>query len=224
MPQVTENADASMRISAIRFLGATATRPSFLARICAPYLASDEPTTLAGVLAQTRSLTDKLARFDLFSNVSASLEKSPSYFASDDDVDLVISVAEKSRFFLRTATDVGNGEGNATGTARIRNAFGGAETVEANVSFGTKTKSSFQIRLESPIPTMPSPDTKVDLSAFAADRDLTYFASCREATKGASAKVRTISRLGYHEFGYEAILRHICDLEPTASMACVFSC
>lgn len=33
-----------------------------------------------------------------------------------------------------------------TGTAKIRNAFGGAETVEGNVSFGTRTKSAFQVR------------------------------------------------------------------------------
>lgn len=32
-------------------------------------------------------------------------------------------------------------------TAKIRNAFGGAETIEGNVSFGTRTKSAFQVRL-----------------------------------------------------------------------------
>jgi outer membrane protein insertion porin family len=173
------------------------------------------------VLERTRALSNRLARFDLFSSLSASLEKSPSIFASDEDVDLVLNVQEKSRFFLRTATDVGNGEGNATGTARIRNAFGGAETLEANVAFGTKTKSSFQIKLESPIPWMPSPETKIDLTAFAADRDLTHFASCRERTHGALARIKTLSKLGYQEFGYEGILRHISDLEPTASMTCV---
>jgi outer membrane protein insertion porin family len=221
--QVSENAETPLRISAIRVLGANSTRPSFLAHLCSPYLSSDDTTTLADVLERTRALSNRLASFDIFSSLSASIEKSPSIFASDQDVDVVLNVQEKSRFFVRTATDVGNGEGNATGTARVRNAFGGAETLEANVAFGTKTKSSFQIKIESPIPTMPSPDTKIDLTAFAADRDLTHFASCRERTQGAAARMRTLSRLGYHEFGYEAILRHISDLEPNASMTCVCS-
>ena len=32
-----------------------------------------------------------------------------------------------------------------TATARVRNAFGGAETLEGNMSFGTRTKSNFAV-------------------------------------------------------------------------------
>lgn len=94
-----------------------------------------------------------------------------------------------------------------TATARIRNAFGGAETLEGNMSFGTRTKSSFnvgaislsktmpsnlrtstQVRLSTPL--FASPDTTLSLSAFATERDLTYFAACRESLRGVRLGLR----------------------------------
>lgn len=175
-----------MRLNAIRIVGAKSTRPGFLAKLFAPYLptipsasyldssrrspSSDpSPQTLRSLLGTTRELSALLAKFDLFTTVDASLENTPSLLAEKEDVDIVLRVKEMPRFYLRTATDVGDGEGTAvrpplvfparctfthtwinisqTGTARIRNAFGGGETVEGNVSFGTRTKSAFQVSL-----------------------------------------------------------------------------
>jgi outer membrane protein insertion porin family len=69
--------------------------------------------TLRQVLAKTRNLSDDLSKFGIFDSVEAGLDKSRDVLADPYDVDLVLKVKESSRYFLRTATDVGDGEGNA---------------------------------------------------------------------------------------------------------------
>jgi outer membrane protein insertion porin family len=124
--QVSSNLDAPLRLSSIRITGTKHTRPSFLGRIVSPYLSSPtvsatsqgadalpSPETLRDVLRKTRDITDHLNKLDIFSEVEAGLESSTDVFAGPEDVDLVLKVKEASRYFLRTATDVGDGEGNA---------------------------------------------------------------------------------------------------------------
>ncbi|GAA5954097.1 hypothetical protein JCM3765_005289 [Sporobolomyces pararoseus] len=232
---VNDNLDAPLRLNSIRFLGASNTRPAFLSQIVSPYLtpiptpsflSSTFPSppppssqTLKSLLKTTRELTETLEKFDIFKpgSIEPTLVQCDSVLSGKDEVDLVFNVKEQSKYFLRTATDVGDGEGNATGTAKIRNAFGGGETIEGNVSFGTRTKSAFQVKFDTPV--NASPDTRFDFSIFSAQRDLNYFASCNESTKGLMARLRTLSPFGYHEFAYEAVLRQIGDVAPSASMS-----
>lgn len=70
----------------------------------------------------------------------------------------------------------------------MRNAFGGAETLEGSVSFGTTTRRAFTVRLEAPL--TPSLGTRGELSAFQFDRDQTIFASSTESVTGVKASVR----------------------------------
>lgn len=72
--------------------------------------------TLRQVLHKTRSISEDLAKFGIFESVEAGLDRSRDVLADPYDVDLVLKVKESSRYFLRTATDVGDGEGNAVRT------------------------------------------------------------------------------------------------------------
>lgn len=74
-----------------------------------------------------------------------------------------------------------------------------------------------QLQVDTPV--NASPTTKAALSIFSAQRDLNYYASCSEGTKGVNLKLNTVSPYGLHEFGYEAVLRTIGDLTPTASIS-----
>ncbi|KAL7009651.1 hypothetical protein EMMF5_000559 [Cystobasidiomycetes sp. EMM_F5] len=220
---VSNNLDTPLRLNAIRVVGAKHTRTDFLARIAAPFLSDDKDDsqraysdTLRGVLQKTRGFREALQKFDIFSEIEEGLESSPGVMNTDQDVDLIVKVKEGSKYFLRTATDVGDGEGSATATARIRNAFGGGETLEGNASFGTRTKSSFQVRAATPL--FADPTTTLSLSAFAIERDLSYFASCRERVRGGRLSFRGLSALGEHEVAYEGALRNLCDVGKNASM------
>lgn len=129
--QVNENLDTPLRLNAIRITGARTTRPSFLSALFAPYLpilphasyltpsapspsaTTSKKSDLRSLLSTTRELTALLAQFDLFSSVEASLESPESFLAERDEVDIVLKVKEVPRFYLKTATDVGDGEGTA---------------------------------------------------------------------------------------------------------------
>ncbi|KAM0791023.1 hypothetical protein ACM66B_004321 [Microbotryomycetes sp. NB124-2] len=219
---VTDNLDTKLNLHAVRVIGAKSTRPDFLAGLVRPALAlandhRDKGHSLGSLLRTTRDLSNRFAQFDIFRNIQAGLEASSSVLAGPDDVDIVMRVQEAPKYFVRTATDVGDGEGNATGTVKIRNALGGAETVEGNVSFGTRTKNAFQLRFDTPV--NASATTHADVSVFSAHRDLNYFAGCFERTRGAQARVRTLSQWGWHEITYDAVLRQIGEVSPRASLS-----
>ncbi|KAF8582575.1 hypothetical protein K439DRAFT_1635230 [Ramaria rubella] len=230
---INGNLTLPMRIWSVRVEGAPRTRPSFLASIIQPGLSPETPLsritevpslksvppaqTLESALHATRRVSDVLIRSDIFSSVEPTLERSHHPLSQERDVDLVIRCRERSRFYLKTATEIGNNEGTASATARLRNIFGGAENFEASLSFGSHTRHSFSAALTAPL--SANLRTTGILSLYATERDLSRFASCREALKGARAAIRTNSLLGSHEFAYEAVLRHVGDLSPNASIS-----
>ena len=82
-------------------------------------------------------------------------------------------------------------------TCRVRNAFGGAETFEANLAFGTKTRVAFNAALSAPLTT--DFKTRGELSLFAQERDNTVFCSAMEGLRGLKAVVRvSLGQLAFH--------------------------
>lgn len=100
-------------IADVRVIGPTRTRSSFLGSLINPHLASEGPNTLEGVLHRLTGITNTLHRADIFADITASVERSRAVQAGQDDVDLVLKVRDKSRLFLKGATETGNGEGSA---------------------------------------------------------------------------------------------------------------
>lgn len=71
---------------------------------------------------------------------------------------------------------------------RVRNVFGGAETLEGQVALGTQTRRSFHASLTAPL--TASLLTHGTLSLFGLERDNSSFASCSEALRGVKAVIR----------------------------------
>jgi len=94
-------------------------------------------------------------------------------------------------------------------TAHIRNAFGGAETVEANLSLGTKTRRAYQASFS--LPLSPSLNTTGVLSLFGLDRDNSSYASSTEGLRGIKAviRVRYTFQLYVHFAGDEVLMYKI---------------
>ena len=70
----------------------------------------------------------------------------------------------------------------------MRNAFGGAETFEANVAFATKTRMSFNASLSAPL--SANLKTRGEIAVFGMERDNSSFASSSEGVRGLRAVVR----------------------------------
>ena len=82
--------------------------------------------------------------------------------------------------------------------ARARNAFGGAEVVDAAFSSGLKTRLAGHISLSAPL--SPSLKTCGEVSLFGIEKDLSDFASCIEGIRGLRASIR-VSRSAWTVFG-----------------------
>lgn len=103
----------------MRIEGAENVRHSFLSSLIEPQLTSHnalESPTLENVLHQVRGLSHTLQRTDLFTSVEPTLVKSRAPLSATRDVDLVFKCRERGKLFIKSSTEVGNGE---AGTVRL---------------------------------------------------------------------------------------------------------
>ncbi|KDR72490.1 hypothetical protein GALMADRAFT_73815 [Galerina marginata CBS 339.88] len=218
---ISHNLKTPVNVSAVRVEGATHTRQSFLESIIKPAIpqsSPEQPTTLEEVLHTARHISSGLRKTDVFSSIEAYVDRPRDVLANSGDVDLVFRTKERGRWYLSSSTEFGNNEGSQTGSARIRNLFGGAETFEANFSLGTKTRRAFRAALTAPLSSHMN--TFGELSAYDMANDLSTHASCTEGLRGIRAVLRhgTPAR-GAHELAYDGVIRHISGLTPTASIS-----
>lgn len=122
----------------------------------------------------------------------------------------VVHLQQAKRFTARTGTDLGNGEGTGYANFVLRSLFGGAETLSFDASIGTRTRSSYLLNFTAPLNN--SSIWKTELLAFMSSRKIPW-ASHEQLVKGISAKLKKHDL----EMGYEAVLRTITSVEPTAS-------
>jgi outer membrane protein insertion porin family len=110
------NATASQpaHLHSLRVLGTERTRESFLKLATSSTFAG---MTVADVINNVQETAEKLQRLDIFDSVNVILDTSRDPFAARDALDCVLQVKEKSRFFLKTGTEIGNGEGNMVSLA-----------------------------------------------------------------------------------------------------------
>lgn len=131
------------------------------------------------------------------------------------DVAVYYSVKEKSRIFAKTGTDLGNAEGSAYANVQWRNLLGGAETLDVNASIGTRTRSSYQATLDTPI--LSDPDFRFQVGGLQSATQKA-FASHEEVLKGGWAKLRWLSSAGsLNEVGYNGVWRQVTGLAQNAS-------
>jgi outer membrane protein insertion porin family len=112
---VRDNLSTPLRVSRVRIEGADNTRKCFLGMLVNPVISpfSENRHTLGSVLHAAKDIAGRLQQTDIFKSVEMRLERSRDPLAQEEDVDIVAKTREKGRFYLKTATEVGNGEGNA---------------------------------------------------------------------------------------------------------------
>ncbi|WOO83756.1 SAM50-like protein SPAC17C906 [Vanrija pseudolonga] len=224
---VYENMGAPLRLTSIRLAPPPpTTRTGFLSTLLAPFLggsrlpdcvtgAPPPPQSLHEILLSTKALVQHIDQLNVFDMERVGIRLEPSPSGNPADVEMLLTLREKGRLFLKAGTEFGSNEGGGNVTARIRNAFGGAESLEFNASLGTKTKSAYQATLSTPL--FASPYLTASVSGFSLDRDNTAFASHRELSQGGKVGLAAITPWGNHNLTYEYVTRDISHLTPTAS-------
>ncbi|KAF7309495.1 Bac-surface-Ag domain-containing protein [Mycena indigotica] len=217
---INNNASTPSQISSVRVEGGQYyTRPSFLGSVISPLLPPpSEPNDLETVTKAAGRIASALLATGMYSSVDAKLERAKSPMAAPFDVDLVLTTRHKPRYFLSAKTEASEDEGSVSIVGRVVNAFGGAEMLEANLTRGTTTRMAADASLIFPLTS--SLNTWGQLQSYVFERDYSGFASCTEAVRGAKALVRSgFPATGKHEFAYEAVVRHLGNLKPNASMS-----
>ncbi|EFQ88473.1 hypothetical protein CFE70_009853 [Pyrenophora teres f. teres 0-1] len=219
---VEDNTSLPVTISSVRVLHANRTRRSFLERVVNPLLSANrtEPYTLEDALKEVGEAADKLNRFGIFkSPISVYLDRPNQTIASSSptDVDVYVSAVERGNYTIKTGTEAGASEADAYVHAELRNLLGGAETLNAHGSLGTRTRSAYSLAFDSPI--LSNPDLKFQVNGFASST-LKSWASHEEVLKGGNSKISWRMKNGAtHEFGYSGIWRQVTGLAENASPA-----
>ena len=131
------------------------------------------------------------------------------------DVSVFFSAKERSRLTIKTGTEAGHSEGSAYGNVTLRNLFGGAETLNAHGSLGTRTRSAYSVAYETPL--SGNPDFRWELGGLASST-LKTWASHEEVLKGGVTKLKWASPGGQrHEFSYTGFWRQVTGLGSNAS-------
>ncbi|KAF9584300.1 hypothetical protein BGW38_006930 [Lunasporangiospora selenospora] len=192
------------------------TRASFMQRVVQSTFKAESLHEIVGMSRQT---VRKMERFGIFDDIKIQVDSpsDPRLANRPDLAHLRIFVKESSRMELRTGTEAGNAEANMYGALKVRNLFGGAETLLTSMSFGTRTSSAFQFSLSTPV--LADPDQNLSLNLFSQARNNTQWSSYEEELKGGSVKYTTLSPIGYHEFAYEGNWREICRPSAKASLS-----
>lgn len=178
----------------------------------------ERESTLAEVLSNVSHAADKLQRHDIFHEpMSVYIDRPDKSQAhtSPTDIDVYLSVKEKSRIVAKTGTEVGNAEGSAYANLFSRNLFGGAESVSLYGSLGTRTRSSYQGTFETPI--LSNPDLKWEIGGAASTTQKAW-ASHEEVLREGWTRLRWLSQSGHrHELTYTGAWRQLTSLDSSAS-------
>lgn len=145
--------------------------------------------------------------------LSDARESSP--YAAGTDIDVSIRVAEKSRFLLKTGTELGNTEGSGYINLLWRNMFGGAEQLSVNTSAGTRTRSAYSAALSAPVKS--NPDFRLAVEGLSSDTQKSW-ASHEEVSKGGTVRATWLSPArDLHNLAYSGTWRQITGLSAAAS-------
>ena len=121
--QVNDNLSRPLRLTSIRLHPSPpTTRSSFLNSLLCPFVgntnlpswlnpAPPPPQTLHEVLLSTRALVSHLDRFGIFDMDNSAVRLENKRGGDNDEVELVLALKERGRFFLKAGTEVGGGEG-----------------------------------------------------------------------------------------------------------------
>ena len=92
--------------------------------------------------------------------------------------------------------------------------LGGAETLDANVSYGTRTRSAYSAAFDTPILSDPGLRFQIGGVQSATQK---VFASHEEVLRGGWSKLRWLTKAGTHEVGYNGFWRQVTGLAQNAS-------
>lgn len=134
---------------------------------------------------------------------------------SPGDINVYYSAKERGKYTIKTGTEAGHSEGSAYADVQFRNLFGGAESLNAHASLGTRTRSAYSALFDTPL--LSNPDRRWQIGGLLSST-LKPWASHEERLRGGFSKFQFITENNHvHELGYSGLWRTITGLSENAS-------
>lgn len=182
---------------------------------------NDQFYTLREALAAVGQEVNRLGRFDIYHQPISTFIDRPdptNSTSTPTDLDVFVSVKEKSRVVASSGTWAGSNDGSVYFNVLLRNLFGGAESLNANAAFGTRTRSAYSANFDTPV--LSNPDLRWELGGLQSSTNKSW-ASHEEILRGGFTRFKYLSPISghRHEFGYTGMWRQITGLAEKASPA-----
>lgn len=149
-----DNASTPIKIKNIQVTNSQSFRNNFLQLQLQPLL-SNNLTTLTKLTQSIDQVTHNFTKLGLVDNLLVTLNPIPKTYLnrSKPSIDLVpiFNIIPVKRFYAKTGTNIGNGEGDGYIQFQIKNIFGGAENLTFDAITGTRTQSSYLLNYNQPI-------------------------------------------------------------------------
>lgn len=148
------NGSMPINLRNVQVLNSEKFRYRFLEAQLSPLL-NKRLSTLSEFTKNLDATTSNLRKLNICENLIVNLVpiskrivdfKNPSL-----DVVLIFNVIPIKRFYAKTGTSIGNGEGDGYIQFQLRNIFGGAENLTFDALTGTRTLSSYLLRYNQPV-------------------------------------------------------------------------
>ncbi|GEQ67832.1 hypothetical protein JCM33374_g1498 [Metschnikowia sp. JCM 33374] len=187
-----ENSTIPVKVKNVQTTNSQHFRDSFLRHQMKPLLDRDL-VTLADLLAGIDEAYFRLAKHDVLEQCQVTLHQLPKQAWSRSrphtlDIVPVFNIFPQKKFYAKTGTNIGNGEGDGYIQFQLKNLFGGAENVVFDAITGTKTPSSYLLNYSQPI--LNDSRFLWDSSCFVNTRKLDWIQSSVD-TKGITHKMTT---------------------------------
>lgn len=172
-----------------------------------------ECTTFDDIVAEAHNGKLKLERIGIFNDINVFIDVNRVNQDKKEDYDVYYFIKEKRRISAQAGTNVGHNEGNMVLGARLNNIRGLGESVNANVSYGTKQSNSYEFSCSKPL--LNDPDKKVRVRVLRSLAELTQ-SFYKEDSKGAGVDITIPSQFGVHTLSWDYIWRSnlISDAAP----------
>lgn len=187
----SDNSTVPIKTRNVQVTNAQHFRDSFLRHQLDPLLDKDLHT-LADFFKSLDTVYRQLVKHDILENCMVSLHQLPkpvwSKASATVDIVPVFNIVPQKRFYAKTGTNIGNGEGDGYIQFQLKNLFGGAENLMFDAVTGTKTPSSYLLNYSQPL--FNKADYLLDTLVFLNTRKIDWILSS-VATRGFTSKIAT---------------------------------
>lgn len=150
----SENSTIPIKVKNVQVTNAQSFRDSFLESQLLPLL-NENLYTLGEFFNRLDLVHSRLVKLDILESSLISLHQLPKpvWNQKPVTVDLVpvFNIVPQKRFYAKTGTNIGNGEGDGYIQFQLKNVFGGAESLMLDAVTGTKTPSSYLASYSQPL-------------------------------------------------------------------------